>query len=417
VAVENWAGTVRYTPSEVWMPASIAHAQELVAVTPRVRALGTGHSFTAIADAPRLISLRGLASAKFELDESARTVTVPAASTYGAVAAFLHEHGWALRNLGSLPHITVAGACATGTHGSGDGNPVLADDVRAIELIRADGEIEWVDAASADFAGSVIALGTLGIVTRVRLRIEPTYDITQLVYTDLAWSGALERLDEIMASAYSVSLLGRWGGPELSTLWLKVRGDAAEPPATMFGAQLRVVESTAPDDPHVTPIGSCGPWSTRLAHFRADGVPSVGGDEIQTEYFVARDRARDALAAVRGLAESIDPLLHASELRTVAADELWLSPAYRRDSLAIAFTWKKRAAEIARVLPLIEGVLAPFEPRGHWGKLAGEGFDPTANLPEAVRFAVLRDRIDPTGKFGNAMIDGWFPGPSTVRAV
>jgi xylitol oxidase len=408
VAITNWAGTVRYTPPEVWVPRTIAHAQELVAAASHVRALGTGHSFTALADSPRLISLARIEPAEFDLDESARTVTVPAASTYGAVAELLHRNGWALRNLGSLPHITVAGACSTGTHGSGDANAVLADEVCAIERIRADGEIEWVDAASPDFAGSVIALGALGIVTRVRLRIEPTYDITQLVYTDLAWNAFAERLDEIMASAYSVSVLGRWGGPALSTLWLKVRGDTAEPPATMFGARLRAVESTAPDDPNVTPIGTRGSWSTRLAHFRADGVPSVGGDEIQTEYFVARDRAREALAAVRRLGDLIDPLLHASEFRTVAADDLWLSPAYRRDSFAIAFTWKKQPAAVARVLPQIERALAPFEPRGHWGKAAGEGFDPTATLPEAARFAELRSRVDPSGKFGNALIERWF---------
>ncbi len=283
-AISNWAGNVVFTPTAVRRPRDVAEAQQLVADAPRIRALGTGHSFNDIADAPQLISLRDVAS-PFELDERTQTVTVPGAAPYGAVAAFLHEHGWGLHNLGSLPHISVAGATATATHGSGDGNGVLSTAVRGIERIGADGELNWIHAGEPDFEGSVVALGALGVITRLRLAIEPTYDVTQQVYTGLGWDTLLAEFDEIMASAYSVSVLGKWAEPTLSTLWLKHRaltdqGGSADAAPRAFGGERvaaevhAIITGDAPDA--VAP----GPIWTPL-------IPGTGWDEDKIRNFGA----------------------------------------------------------------------------------------------------------------------------------
>ncbi|MDQ0644297.1 FAD-binding protein [Microbacterium murale] len=414
MAISNWAGNVVFTPTDVLRARDIAEAQQLVANAPRIRALGTGHSFNDIADAPQLISLQDVAS-PFELDETARTVTVPGAAPYGAVAAFLQEHGWALHNLGSLPHISVAGATATATHGSGDRNGVLSTAVRGIERIGADGELTWVRAGEPDFNGSVVALGALGVITRITLAIEPTYDMTQQVYTGLRWDTFLDEFDEIMGAAYSVSVLGRWGGPTLSTLWLKNRAltpqaETADAAPQLFGGDRvtaevhAIITGDAPDD-NMTPLGTRGAWSTRLAHFRYDRAPSAGGDEIQSEFFVPRAVAVDALQAIRPLGERIDPLLHVSEFRTFAGDDLWLSGGEGGGRVAIHFTWKQRPAEVAAILPEIEAALRPFTPRSHWGKVYSDGFDQAAGFHRLSDFAALAARVDPEGKFRNHHLD------------
>lgn len=412
--ISNWAGNVVFTPTDVLRAGDIAEAQQLVAGASRIRALGTGHSFNDLADAPQLISLRDVAL-PFELDETGRTVTVPGAAPYGAVAAFLHEHGWALHNLGSLPHISVAGATATATHGSGDGNGVLSTAVRGIERIGADGELKWVRVGDPDFDGSVVALGALGVITRMQLAIEPTFDVTQQVYTGLRWDRFLDEFDEIMASAYSVSVLGKWAAPTLSTLWLKHRtgpdrSGTTDASPQLFGGERvtadvhAIISGDAPDD-NMTPLGTRGAWSTRLAHFRFDRAPSAGGDEIQSEFFVPRAVAVDALRALRPLGDRIDPLLHVSEFRTFAGDDLWLSGGEGGGRLAIHFTWRQRPAEVAAILPDIEAALRPFTPRAHWGKVYSTTFDQAAGFRRLSDFVALAVRSDPSGKFRNGHLD------------
>lgn len=409
MALTNWAGNVVFTPADVLRPAGIAEAQQLVASAAKIRVLGTGHSFNDLADAPVLISLAGIAL-PFELDEAARTVTVPGSAPYGAVAAFLQEHGWALHNLGSLPHISVAGATATATHGSGDGNGVLSTAVRGIERIGADGELSWIRAGDANFDGSVVALGALGVITRITLAIEPTFEVTQQVYTGLRWETFLEEFDAIMGAAYSVSVLGEWSTPTLSTLWFKHRNGGADAPGQLFGGERvtaevhAVIPGAAPDD-NMTLLGTSGDWSSRLAHFRFDRAPSAGGEEIQSEFFVPRHLAVDALRALRPLGDRIDPLLHVSEFRTFAADELWLSGGEGGPRVAIHFTWHQRPAEVAALLPEIEVALAPFSPRAHWGKVYSRGFDQRTAFRRLGDFVELAARVDPERKFRNAHLD------------
>lgn len=405
--LENWAGTYRYRAQQVIAVGSRDELIELVRSSQRVRALGTRHSFNDIADSAGVLvelAVRG----EPVIDEARRRVSVPSGMTYGALGQILHARGWALHNLGSLPHISVAGACATGTHGSGATNQCLAASVCGIELVTGRGELTYIDDQDPRLLGAVVALGALGIATSLTLRIEPTFDMRQDVFVDMPWSG-LGRLDEIMSSAYSVSLFTRWKGV-VDLVWTKSRlFEGATEPTEPFRDAVSEAQPMSPtgDDPENTTdqCGVPGPWNERLPHFRFDGIPSHG-DEIQSEYFVARERGLEALSALETIADGFSPHLIVSELRYVAADELWLSPAYERDYLAIHFTWRRHPVEVQQLLRTIEETLMPFEARPHWGKWFTMDTSRVSRLYRRLpEFEDLVRHMDPEKKFHNAFLD------------
>jgi alditol oxidase len=410
----NWAGNIAYRAARIHRPTTVEELQEIVAGTDRLRPLGTGHSFNRLADTEGdLVSVSGLPPV-LEVDASRRALTVSGGTRYGELAAPLHERGWALHNLGSLPHISVAGAVATGTHGSGIANGSLSTAVRALQLVRADGELVTVDRDDGDpFSGAVVALGALGIVTSVTLDLVPAFDVAQHVYDDLPLEVLISHLDEVMAAAYSVSVFTNWRDPVHCQVWLKRRVDdgAAPPPREWLGARLadgprHMLGGMSPAN--CTPqLGEPGPWHERLPHFRLGFTPSRG-EELQSEYFVARPDAPEALRALTPLRERIAPVLQTAEVRTVAADGLWLSPAYRRDSVALHFTWVADGAAVAPVVAVVEEALGPFRPRPHWGKVSG--LQPAAVAAEYDRigdFAGLVRRTDPRGAFRNDLLDAY----------
>ncbi|TBN58549.1 FAD-binding protein [Glaciihabitans arcticus] len=403
---ENWARSYTYTAAEIAHPGSVEEIRELVASTERIRALGTRHSFTALPDTVGTLVALDRLPARTDLDETARTVTVAGGLRYGDVATALQARGWALHNLASLPHISVAGAIATGTHGSGDGNGTLSSAVAALELVTASGELVTLRRGDPDFDGAVVALGALGVVTAVTLDVQPTFDVRQDMFDDLPWSSLLNNLDAVTGSAYSVSLFTTWAGDTIPAVWLKSRMDAPAPPTDLLGATRQPVgRHMIPDQPasNTTELdGVPGPWSDRLAHFKLGFTPS-NGDELQSEYLVPRHNAVEALVAVRELRDAITPLLHVTEVRTMSADTLWLSGAYGTDAVAIHFTWKKLPTEVAAVLPAIEALLLPLGARPHWGKL----FDRVerANYPRLDDFRALVANYDPSGKFGSTYLD------------
>ncbi|MET0865553.1 MAG: FAD-binding protein [Nakamurella sp.] len=414
----NWAGNYTYRATAVRHPASIEQLQDLVATNSRIRALGTRHSFSAIADTPGvLVSLDAL-DPDITIDPARRTVSVTGGTSYGVLAATLQQQGFALPNMGSLPHISVAGGTATGTHGSGDGNGILATAISAVDLITADGSLVTVDRSNPDLSAIAVGLGAFGVIARLTLDIEPSYLVRQDVFVNAPWDAVLDRLDDVLASAYSVSLMGSFAGPVITQLWQKTRLalDDLEPIAGVV--QEARFGGTWYDDAHLPAgtglnprAGVPGPWSERLPHFRLDSAPSVGGDELQTEYFVGRPHGAAALRVLRSLGEQIGAHLHAAEIRTVAADRLWLSPAFERDSLCIGFTWQKHPAEVEALLPVIEAALAPFAPRPHWGKLSAL---PPALLADRFSrlgaFAELTRRYDPAGKFAGPVLGAVFAG-------
>jgi len=410
---ENWAGNLVYSTDRLHMPGSVDEVRQVVKNCAKLRALGTRHSFSAIADSTQnQISLKRLD--QITLDEKAQTVTVGAGVPYGKLAPYIDERGYSLQNLASLPHISVAGAIATATHGSGLHVRNLASAVAGLELVTANGEVATLahDRDGDRFQAAVVGLGALGVVTSVTLSLLPSYKMAQSVYEHLSFDHLKDHFDAIYSSGYSVSLFTDWQNHEATQVWIKRRllpGDKNEWSPGFYGAKLatRKLHPIAGHDaePCTEQQGVPGPWYERLPHFRMNFTPS-SGRELQTEYLVPRERGYEAVQAVEKLRDMITPHLFITELRTIAADDLWMSTAYHRDSLAIHFTWKPEWPEVSKILPLIEKQLEPFEPRPHWGKLF--------TLPPATlqsRYAKLGEfkaflkAYDPEGKFRNDFID------------
>jgi len=344
-----------------------------------------------------------------EVDSAASLVRVTAGLTYGILASRLNRQGFALRNLASLPHISVAGACATGTHGSGPANQNLSAAVTGLELITGDGDVVELSRGEESFPGAVVHLGALGVITRLILEVVPSFEVSQRVYEGLPLEVLDDHFAAIMASGYSVSMFTDWRAPRLTLLWVKSLADDGAP---AIEGEPWFTATPAPAARHPVPgmpagnstaqLGEPGPWFERLPHFRPEFTPSAG-DELQTEYLIPAAYAVPALHALQRAAEQIAAVLRVCEVRTIAADELWLSPAYRQDSVAFHFTWLPDTAAVLPVVTLIERQLAPFAPRPHWGKVfttsTAELYASYDRLPD---FLDLARHYDPAGKFRNA---------------
>jgi xylitol oxidase len=414
----NWAGNVTFGARRFHEPSTLAELQQIVAGRERVRALGSGHSFNRLADTTGdLVSVAGLPRV-IEIDPADASVTVGGGLKFADVAAALNRAGRALPNLASLPHISVAGACATATHGSGDGIGNLAASVSAVALVAADGDVVTVsrDRDPAEFPGVVVGLGAFGIVTALTLDTVPAFDVRQYVYEDLPFEQVTRHFDEIMGSAYSVSLFTDWRAPRIRQAWLKRRADAADgwrPEPRWMGGRL--ADGLRHPVPGMPPVycteqrGVPGPWHERLPHFRPDFTPS-NGDELQSEYLLPREAAIDGLHALRSIAAALVPVLQINEIRTVAPDRLWLSPSYARDTVAFHFTWINDWPAVAPVLARLEEGLAPLRARPHWGKLFTTSPRTVRELyPRLDDFRRLTGRYDPAGKFRNDLLDRYVP--------
>jgi xylitol oxidase len=409
----NWAGNVTFQADRVHRPETVHQLQQIVRSSGRLRALGTGHSFSPVADTTGdLVSVAGL-PARFDLAPDRSTVTVSAGLRYGEVATRLQDAGLALDNLGSLPHISVAGAVATGTHGSGDQLGGLATAVTGLELVTADGELVRLSREHDGdrFAGCVVSLGCLGVVTSLTLRVGPTYDVVQRVYDHLPFDRLRTDLDTVFAAGRSVSIFTTWATDAADQVWVKRRADdpRPDPGAEWLGA--RAATSPRHPVPGMSPascteqLGVPGPWHERLPHFRLDHTPS-SGTELQTEYLLPREHAVEALDAVAAIRGEVARVLQVSELRTVAADDLWLSPAYRADVLALHFTWVDDIDAVRPVVAAVEARLHGLRARPHWGKVFSTDPDVVQRLyPRLADFAALRRELDPGNVFGNAMVD------------
>jgi alditol oxidase len=408
--VTNWAGNVTYSTARVLRPRSVAEAQELIASTDSLRPLGTRHSFSLVADSDAALLSTEHLNRIVEIGSD--TVTVEAGIRYGELAAALDARGVALPNFASLPHISVGGAIATATHGSGANNQSLAAGVSALELIVEDGSIRRLRRGDADFDGAVVSLGALGLVTRVSLDVVPPFDLRQYVFEQLPWSAVEADLDAILAGGYSVSLFTLWDEPAVGTVWVKTQEQLGLQPyfgATPATKPRNPVPSAHPDNA-TEQLGDPGPSYDRLPHFRLDFTPS-SGDEIQSEYVVPREHGAAAVSELRRLSSVISPLLLVSEIRSIAADTLWLSPFYEQDSVAFHFTWQPRPAEVLAVLPQLESALAQFGVRPHWGKLfVGSAEALEAVYPKLPDFRRLAQEVDRGGKFRNAFLQGYVFG-------
>ena len=404
----NWAGNIKFA-SELRRPGSVAELQELVGESEKVRVLGTGHSFNTIADSTgTLVTVADLPQV-IEVGDGG--VTVSAGLRYGEITAALEQQGLALHNLGSLPHISVAGACSTGTHGSGDTNGPLADAVNSITFVDAGGELVTLTRDDADFAGSVVSLGALGVTVSLTLDVQPSYEVSQVVYDGLPVDRLGSDFAEVMSSAYSVSAFTDWVDPDVM-VWRKQRGHEPIEP-TWLGATVadgpRHPIKVMPADYATQQGGMPGPWNERLPHFRLEFTPS-NGDELQSEYFVPRERAAEAFDVLRALGNQFTPVIQVSEVRTIAADDLWLSPSQGRDTVALHFTWIQDEAAVRPVVANLEAALAPLDVRPHWGKVfAADAATLRERYPKVPDFIALAAKYDPLGKFRNPYLDTYLP--------
>jgi xylitol oxidase len=402
--VSNWAGNIEFGAARVHRPGSVPEVQEIVAAAERVRVLGSGHSFNRIADTDGdLLILSGLPQAVEIAGAAAR---VGPAVRFGELYISLDAAGLALPNTGSLPHISVAGAAATGTHGSGGTNRNLAAGIIAVDVVTATGELVTLTRDDPGFPGAVLALG---VVTSLTVGSVPSYEVRQDVYVDMPRATFDDHLDEILGTAYSVSAFLDWRGPVVQQVWLKQRtSDDVVSGPDFFGApratgQVHPVPGMPPE--HTTQqLGVPGRWYERMPHFRMEFTPS-SGDELQSEYLVPRDHGPAALHALDGIAADLARVVQITEIRTVAADDMWLSPSYQADVIAFHFTWHPDWAAVSPVLTAIEERLAPYEARPHWGKLFHTL--PRGLYPRLNDFRALRDHLDPQHKFTNDLVASW----------
>jgi alditol oxidase len=412
--LKNWAGNLEYSTDRLYAAESLEQARDFVKKQDKLKVLGTRHCFNNIADSKNIfLSLRAM-DELVALDPEARTATVDAGMTYGQLSPLLHSKGFALHNLASLPHISIAGACSTATHGSGEKNGNLATAVSALELVTAAGEVVQVSRRqdSEVFQGAVVGLGALGAITKITLDIQPTYMMRQYVYENLKFSELKDHFDAIEASAYSVSLFTDWQKQRVNEVWIKSRiekGQAFDATPEFFGAKLAtrnlhpIAELSAENC--TEQMGVLGPWYERLPHFRMGFTPSAG-KELQSEYFVPRQHAVEAILAVERLRDQISPHLLISEIRAIAADDLWLSPCYRQPCVTIHFTWKQNWPAVRNLLPVIEKELAPFEARPHWGKLFTTSPRQLKSIYKKLpEFVALSKKYDTQGKFRNEFLN------------
>ena len=407
--MKNWAGNLEYSSAEVHRPDSVAGLAEVVAGASRVKALGSRHSFNRVGDTDGAHILLDALPQEIELDSDRQTVRVSGGISYGVLCRTLEKSGVAIHNLASLPHISVAGAIQTGTHGSGVDNPSLAGAVERIDLVRPSGEqVSLSRGDGNEFLGSVVGLGALGIVTGLELSVRRSFRMRQRVLENLPWERALADFPALVSSAYSVSLFTDYAGDDINQVWLKALD--SDPALTdLFGA-TPAVEARHPlpgmsGENCTGQLDEPGPWLDRLPHFRHEFTPS-NGEELQSEFLLPLEQAPAALQAVRGLADKLAPLLFVSEIRTVAADEFWLSPFYQQQSVALHFTWKPLQAEVEAVLPELEEALRPFGARPHWGKLfTPSQYDFASLYPRFEDFRALVQANDPSGKFRNELLD------------
>lgn len=415
----NWAGSLTFSTSNVYYPKTVEDVQEIVRKCEKLRIIGSRHSFSKIADSTENLICLDHLNKLVALDTVNNTMTVEGGMKYGHLSQYLHEKGYALSNLASLPHISIAGSIATATHGSGVNNPCLTSSVATLELVKADGSVIVLSRKKdADlFKAVVVGLGAFGVITKVTLDLEPTFDIQQDVYLNLPMKELEQNFKKIVSCAYSVSLFTNWTNKNINEVWIKSKVEKGTPkkfPSEFHGAKLATKKmhpvETQDAEPCSDQLGVPGPWYDRLPHFKMGFNPSTG-KELQTEYFIPIENAYEAIMAIEALSDKISPHVLITEVRTIKGDDDWMSPCYKRDCIGIHFTWKQEWEAVRQLLPKIEAVLEPLKPRPHWAKLFAMAPSRLQSRYEKIgEFKTLLQKFDPTGKFRNEFIDTYIFG-------
>jgi xylitol oxidase len=410
--LKNWAGNLTYSTGNVQYPKSVAEVQQLVKKHQKLKTLGTRHCFNTIADSKYdLLSTRDL-NKVISVDRKNKTVTVEGGIKYGKLAPYLHTQGFALHNLASLPHISVAGSITTATHGSGIKNGNLASSVSGLEMVIADGSVIHFSKATdaAKLNAVVVGLGAIGVITKVTLDIIPTFMVRQRVFTNMPLAQVKQNFENIVSAGYSVSLFTNWQNENVSEVWIKSRvgTEKDHTEAEFYGAKAATKNLhpviAQPAEKCTDQMGVPGVWYERLPHFKMGFTPSTG-KELQSEYFIPLHHAVEAISAISRLGKQIGPHLFITEIRTIAEDHLWMSPCYNQTSVTIHFTWKPETVAVMKLLPIIEKELAPFNVRPHWGKLFTISPSILASRYEKLEdFKKVVASYDPKGKFRNRFL-------------
>ena len=412
--MKNWAGNLTFSAKEFIEIDNISKLQQVVSNSQGVKVLATGHSFNAIGDTKdTLISLKNLSNG-IEIDSQNAQALIPAGMAYADAARYLESKGWAFSNMASLGEVKIAGAISTGTHGSGSNNGVLSTSVVGLEIVLGSGELLTIDQSnSEEFAGFVISLGALGVFTKIKMRIVPSFSVKQFVYENIGIQAVAENFDTVFNSAYSVSYFSNWAKNSTGQIWMKFLDDSSSDNlsdnwlgANQAKAKQHPVKINNPD-PCTDQLGISGKWLYRLPHFKLDSSPA-SGDEVQTEYLVDRKYVKEYIQDLRTIGDEIAPRVYATEIRTIKSDELWLSGAYQRETVGFHFTWKK-SDTLVDFLPRIEEILGKHHGRPHWAKLFSVKSDElSARYPKYSNFEALLKKYDPKKKFRNKFIDQYF---------
>lgn len=409
--LKNWAGNIQFSSVEIKEPESIEDLVQQYESEVKLKSLGTRHCFNRIADTKNIHISTAKLNKVLEIDEENLIVWVESGIKYGDLGVELEKKGFALHNLASLPHISVMGAVSTATHGSGDQNGNLATAVEAVEWVSPDGIVKLIKRGEPEFNGAVVALGALGTVYRLALKIQPTFQVSQYVFENLPMEVCKDHFDEIYQSGYSVSMFTTWQNKTIDQVWVKRKEDVKYQKdltdfwgATPAKTNLHPLKANSPIN-CTDQMGVPGPWYERLPHFKMKFTPS-NGEELQSEYFVPRENAYQVMMEIEKLKDLIHPILFVSEIRSIKADDLWMSMAYGRDSIAFHFTWKPMTDEVMKALPKIEEVLKPFGVRPHWGKIFTiSGKELSKNYPKWNDFKKLISTMDPNKMCTNTFLE------------
>ena len=250
----------------------------------------------------------------------------------------------------------------------------------------------------------MVNLGALGVVVRMTLDVAPAFDVRQDVYDEVQVGPYGDDLLDALGAAYSVSLFSDFSSDRFTMAWLKRTAPPAgfEAPATQWRGG-RLADGARHPVPGQPPLGTTrqstvGPWHERLPHFRLDVPPSSRGAELQSEFLVPRAQAPAAWRALLEHRALIAPLLQICEVRSIAGEEQWLSPAHGRDSVGFHFTWLPDVVGVDLALTELEPALAAFDARPHWGKVFVTGPREAARrYPRIADFAAVVRRRDPRG--------------------
>lgn len=408
---KNWVGNLQYNSKKYFQPERVGQIQELVKNSKRIKTLGSRHCFNSIADCDETHLSLAKMNKMLAIDENEMTVTIEGGAQYSDFCVELNEAGFALPNLASLANISVVGACATATHGSGVNNQSLASSISEIELVDGNGGIITLSRQkdAEKFNGVVVNIGAIGIVTKLKLDIEKSFQVRQDLFENLSIEQLAENFDEITSSGYSVSLFTNFQ-KSIRVMNIKRRIDEniSDLPKEFFGATAAkesINSRGIPDTNRSPQMGVSGCWFECLPHFKFS-KQLIQGEEIQSEYYVERKNAVEAILALEEISNIIFPQIIVAEIRSIKADNHWLSPFYRGDSVGIHFSWKLNEREVMKILPEIEKVLAPYKPIPHWGKLFTISREELhAYYPKMSEFIGLCEEFDPNGKFRNEYLN------------